>query len=147
MATEVERLDLGHERSSVRAVVALPDGERSSWRSRTSTTRSRTRPSGRTQAATAAPVARGMAADQAAQIVVGDFNAEPGEPTYARMVEAGYRSAFATVHGSEGVTWPSGLQAPAMDTDGDPGCLDYVWVRGAVRVLAARLVFDRPAVG
>ncbi len=43
------------------------------------------------------------------------------------------------------VTWPSGLQAPAMDTDGDPGCLDYVWVRGTVRVASARLVFDRPA--
>ena len=33
-----------------------------------------------------------------------------------------------------------------MDTDGDPGCLDYVWVRGAVTVEDARL-FDRPAVG
>ena len=42
------------------------------------------------------------------------------------------------------VTWPSGLQAPAMDTDGEPGCLDYVWVRGAVRVVEARLAFDRP---
>ena len=31
-----------------------------------------------------------------------------------------------------------------MDTDGDPGCLDYVWLRGAVRVETARLVFDRP---
>jgi endonuclease/exonuclease/phosphatase family metal-dependent hydrolase len=44
------------------------------------------------------------------------------------------------------VTWPSGLQAPAMDTDGDPGCLDYIWVRGSVRVASARLAFDRPAV-
>ena len=44
------------------------------------------------------------------------------------------------------MTWPSGLQAPAMDTDGDPGCLDYVWVRGAVAVETARLVV-RPAGG
>ena len=44
------------------------------------------------------------------------------------------------------VTWPSGLQAPAMDTDGEPGCLDYVWLTGAVRVRSARLCFDRPAV-
>ena len=29
------------------------------------------------------------------------------------------------------MTWPSGLQAPGMDTDGEPGCLDYVWLRGA----------------
>jgi endonuclease/exonuclease/phosphatase family metal-dependent hydrolase len=31
-----------------------------------------------------------------------------------------------------------------MDTDGDPDCLDYIWVRGAVRVTAARTCFDRP---
>ena len=31
-----------------------------------------------------------------------------------------------------------------MDTDGPPECLDYIWVRGAVRVESARLVFDRP---
>ena len=31
-----------------------------------------------------------------------------------------------------------------MDTDGEPGCLDYIWVRGAVRVASARLAFDRP---
>ena len=31
-----------------------------------------------------------------------------------------------------------------MDTDGEPGCLDYIWVRGAVRVTEARLAFDRP---
>jgi hypothetical protein len=34
-----------------------------------------------------------------------------------------------------------------MDTDGDPGCLDYIWLRGAVRATDARLAFDRPAVG
>jgi hypothetical protein len=34
-----------------------------------------------------------------------------------------------------------------MDTDGEPGCLDYLWLRGVVRAEEARLVFDRPAVG
>jgi endonuclease/exonuclease/phosphatase family metal-dependent hydrolase len=34
-----------------------------------------------------------------------------------------------------------------MDTDGDPGCLDYIWVRGGIRVASVRLAFDRPAVG
>jgi hypothetical protein len=34
-----------------------------------------------------------------------------------------------------------------MDTDGDPRCLDYIWVRGAVTVEEARLFADRPAVG
>jgi len=80
-----------------------------------------------------------------ARIVVGDFNAEPVEPTYARMVAAGYRSAYAEANGEDpDVTWPSGLQAPAMDTDGEPGCLDYIWIRGELRVSDARLVFDRP---
>ena len=83
-----------------------------------------------------------------ALVVVGDFNAAPHEPAYARMRGAGFASAYAVANDEEPpVTWPSGLVAPGMDTDGDPGCLDYVWVRGAVRVADARLCFDRPAVG
>jgi endonuclease/exonuclease/phosphatase family metal-dependent hydrolase len=80
-------------------------------------------------------------------IVVGDFNAEPVEATYRLMTGAGFRSAHLLAHGTEpAVTWPSGIQAPAMDTDGEPGCLDYIWVRGAVEVDACGLAFDRPAV-
>ncbi len=80
-------------------------------------------------------------------IVVGDFNADPAEPAYARMAGAGFRSACLEASGSEpAVTWPSGLQGPAIDTDGEPSCLDYIWVRGAASVLAARLVFNRPSV-
>jgi endonuclease/exonuclease/phosphatase family metal-dependent hydrolase len=82
------------------------------------------------------------------QVVVGDFNAEPDEPAYARMLAAGFRSAYAEANGAEpDVTWPSGLIAPAMDTEGPPGCLDYIWVRDDVAVESARLAFDRPAVG
>jgi endonuclease/exonuclease/phosphatase family metal-dependent hydrolase len=82
-----------------------------------------------------------------ALVVVGDFNAEPIEPTYARMVAGGFRSAHLEANGEEpAVTWPSGIVAPGMDTDGDPGCLDYIWVRGAVAVESCRVVFDRPAV-
>ena len=88
------------------------------------------------------------AAGATATIVVGDFNADPAEPAYARMVGAGFRSAYAEANGREpDVTWPSGLQAEAIDDDGEPGCLDYIWFRGAARVEAAGLVFDRPAVG
>jgi len=80
-------------------------------------------------------------------IVVGDFNAEPVEPTYRVMIGAGFRSAHAEANGDEpAVTWPSGIQAPGMDTDGDPGCLDYIWLRGPLRATSCRLVFDRPAV-
>lgn len=81
-----------------------------------------------------------------ALVVVGDFNAHPAEPAYAAMREAGFRSAYAEANGAEPpVTWPSGLRAPAMDTDGGPRCLDYIWVRGRIAVEDARLVFDRPA--
>jgi len=80
-------------------------------------------------------------------IVVGDFNADPDEPTYARMVGAGFQSAHREANGAEpAVTWPSGIQAPGMDTDGSPECLDYIWMRGAVAVDDCRVVFDRPAV-
>ena len=79
-------------------------------------------------------------------MVVGDFNAEPEEPAYARMVEAGFTSAFAAANGAEpDVTWPSGIKAPGMDLDGDPGCLDYIWVRGPIAVESCRIAFDRPA--
>jgi endonuclease/exonuclease/phosphatase family metal-dependent hydrolase len=79
-------------------------------------------------------------------IVVGDFNAEPVEATYRTMVEAGYRSAYAEANGQEpDVTWPSGIQAPGMDIDGDPGCLDYIWMAGPLRATSCRLAFDRPA--
>jgi endonuclease/exonuclease/phosphatase family metal-dependent hydrolase len=82
-----------------------------------------------------------------ATIVTGDFNARPGTPAYARMTDAGFRSAYREANGAEpDVTWPSGLQAPAMDTDGVPGCLDYIWFSGALSVRSARLAFDRPAV-
>jgi endonuclease/exonuclease/phosphatase family metal-dependent hydrolase len=81
-------------------------------------------------------------------VVVGDFNAEPDEPTYARMQASGFRSAHLEANGAEpDVTWPSGLTGPAIDTDGPPGCLDYIWVRGAVSLESCRLAFDRPAVG
>jgi endonuclease/exonuclease/phosphatase family metal-dependent hydrolase len=82
-----------------------------------------------------------------ATILVGDFNANPSEPAYARIGAAGFRSSYLEANGGEPeYTWPSGLQAEAMDTDGQPGCLDYIWVRGRVRVVDCRLAWDRPAV-
>ena len=54
-------------------------------------------------------------------------------PASLRMRAAGFASAYAVANGTDpAVTWPSGLQAPGMDTDGDPGCLDYIWVRGTI---------------
>ena len=139
-----ERLDLGLQRSAHRAVITLSGGATvlvavTHLHHAVPAIAEREQ-----QAATLLDWLAG-ASDAVGVIVMGDFNADPGEPTYTRMVDAGFRSAFAEANGAEPrVTWPSGLQAPAMDTDGEPDCLDYIWVRGAIRVGDARLVFDRP---
>jgi endonuclease/exonuclease/phosphatase family metal-dependent hydrolase len=144
-ARDVARVDLGRDRSAIRAVVDLPGTGSvlivvTHLHHVTGAAMERD-----VQAAALVAWLDGAAATDA-QIVMGDFNADPAEPTHDRMRSAGFRSAFAEANGSEpAVTWPSGLQAPAMDTDGDPRCLDYIWLRGAVRAGEARLVFDRPA--
>lgn len=143
-ATDVERLDLGLARAAHRGVVALPGGARVLV---VVTHLHHVVGAAAERDAQAAAVLDWLGGAPAADatIVMGDFNADPGEPAFARMVAAGFRSAYAAANGSDpAVTWPSGLRAPAMDTDGDPSCLDYIWVRGAVRVADARLAFDRP---
>ena len=146
-ATASDRLDLGAGRAAHRALVELADGSRLVF----AVAHLHHVPA---DAAVRAGQADTLLAwldaspDTGALIVVGDFNAAPGEAAAARMRDAGFRSAYAEANGADpAVTWPSGLQAPAMDTDGDPACLDYVWVRGAVTVEDARLFADRPAVG
>lgn len=81
-----------------------------------------------------------------ATILVGDFNTPPFEPAYAEMVAAGYRSACFEANGAEpAVTWPSGIQAPTMDLEGDPNCLDYIWLSGEARAISARVAANEPA--
>jgi endonuclease/exonuclease/phosphatase family metal-dependent hydrolase len=143
-AQNVERLDLGRKRAAHRAVIALPGGARIL----VAVTHLHHVPADegvRLQQAGALADWLATAPATDARIVVGDFNAEPVEPAYARMIDAGYRSAHREANGREpDVTWPSGLKAPMVDDDGDPGCLDYIWVSGAARVEACRVVFDRP---
>ncbi|HET7727873.1 MAG TPA: endonuclease/exonuclease/phosphatase family protein [Candidatus Limnocylindrales bacterium] len=142
----VDRLELGLNRSAVRARFTLADGTRIVF-AVTHLHHVVGAAAERLDQARQLATWLDGAPDHDALIVVGDFNAAPSEPAYALMVDAGYRSAFATANGAEPpVTWPSGLQAPAMDTDGDPSCLDYIWIRGAVEVRSARLAWDRPAV-
>ena len=141
---DVDRIDLGLQRAAHRAVVELPGGV-SVLVAVTHLHHIPADAASRDEQAAALIdwMASGPSTD--AVVVMGDFNADTAEPTYARMGAAGYRSAFLEANGTEPpVTWPSGLQAPAMDTDGDPRCLDFIWLRGAVRVVDARLVFDRP---
>jgi endonuclease/exonuclease/phosphatase family metal-dependent hydrolase len=146
-AAGVDRLDLGLERSAVRARIVLAGGATvlavvTHLHHVTADEAARDEQAGHLVdwLASAPPTD--------AVVVVGDFNAEPVEPAYARMRAAGFRSAHLEANGREpDVTWPSGLAGPAIDTDGPPGCLDYIWVRGAVAVESCRLAFDRPAVG
>ncbi|MGH2476761.1 MAG: endonuclease/exonuclease/phosphatase family protein [Candidatus Limnocylindrales bacterium] len=142
-----ERLELSFGRSALRAVVQLPNGGGTLLVVVTHLHHDVDAEAERD--AQAAAVLRWIEAGPPSDglVVMGDFNAGPHEPTYARMVAAGFVSAFASATGGEPpVTWPSGLQAPAMDIDGAPDCLDYIWVRGAIRVSSARLAWDRPAV-
>lgn len=144
-ATDASRIDLGLERAAHRVVVPLPGGARvvvaaTHLHHPPGDAAERDRQAAELLAwMDAAPEVDG-------QVVMGDFNAAPTEPAYARMVAAGFRSAHLEANGDEpAVTWPSGIQAPGMDTDGDPACLDYIWVRSTIRVESCRLVFDRPA--
>jgi endonuclease/exonuclease/phosphatase family metal-dependent hydrolase len=141
---DVERLDLGLQRAAHRTVIELPAGA-SLLVAVTHLHHAVPATAERDEQAVALIDWLARAPGTDATIVMGDFNADPAEPAYSRMVAAGFRSAFAEANGAEpAVTWPSGLQAPAMDTDGEPDCLDYIWLRGAVRAVDARLVFDRP---
>jgi endonuclease/exonuclease/phosphatase family metal-dependent hydrolase len=145
-AGDEARLDLGLNRAAHRAVVALPGGA-SVLVVVTHLHHLGPDEALRDEQARQLLEWLAKAPPTSAQIVMGDFNADPKEPTVARMQADGFRSAYAEANGKDpAVTWPSGLQAPAMDTDGSPDCLDYIWVRGAVRVVSARLAFDRPAV-
>ncbi len=147
VATDVERLDLGTARAAHRVRLALPGGATLVF----AVTHLHHPPDAieaRREQVEALLPWLDASPPHDALIVVGDFNADPHEPAYARMCEAGFRSAYAEANGREpAVTWPSGLQAEAMDTDGEPDCLDYIWFRGAVAVDEARLAFDRPAAG
>jgi endonuclease/exonuclease/phosphatase family metal-dependent hydrolase len=143
---EYDRVDLGRNRSAHRISLRLPGGARIIAAVTHLHHPPAAAPERDEQVAGlldwigAAPTADGL-------VVMGDFNADPSEAAYRRMAGAGFRSAHVEANGSEpSVTWPSGLQAPAMDADGEPRCVDYIWLRGAIRAEQCGLAFDRPAV-
>jgi len=145
--SDADRLELGAARSAGRVRVVLPGGARLIF---VAVHLHHLTPDVELRAAQVDALLAWLDASPAhdAMVVGGDFNAYPGEPACDRMRAAGFVSALAAANGEDpAVTWPSGLRAEAMDTDGDPGCLDYLWVRGAATVEEARVVFDRPAVG
>src|SRR5262245_42784931 len=106
------RLDLGHNRSALRARIVAKDGPPLVF----AVTHLHHLPADEgTRESQAEALVRWLDEVPSAQplVVVGDFNAEPDEPTYRVMTDAGFRSAFAVANGREpDVTWPSGIQAP-----------------------------------
>jgi endonuclease/exonuclease/phosphatase family metal-dependent hydrolase len=144
-AEAAERLDLGHNRSALWLPVTWPDGTRFAF---VVTHLHHEVPDEAIRDDQVRQLVDWLAGhpEPGPRVVVGDFNAEPDEPAYARMRDAGFRSAQLEANGTEpSVTWPSGIQAPGMDTDGQPGCLDYVWLGGDIHATSCRVAFDRPA--
>jgi endonuclease/exonuclease/phosphatase family metal-dependent hydrolase len=144
VATDIVRLDLGVNRAAHRAIVALPGGASALV---VVTHLHHVDPDDGVRNEQTAAILSWLASAPPADatILMGDFNADPAEAAPKRLRGAGFRSAYEEANGAEpSVTWPSGLMAEAMDTDGEPGCLDYIWVRDAIRVESARLCFDRP---
>lgn len=142
-----EELRLSRGRSAQRVLVALP-GQFTLWFANTHLHHKPEEPAVRVEQVAA--IVRWMADAPAADLVavVGDFNTPPHEPAYAAMLAAGYRSAHAEANGAEpAVTWPSGILAPTMDTEGDPNCLDYIWLRGEGRVAGSRVAANEHPAG
>jgi endonuclease/exonuclease/phosphatase family metal-dependent hydrolase len=139
-----ERLDLGRNRSALRVPVSLATSAALHF---VVTHLHHLPPDEAVREEQAIQLTAWLRPDRQPLVVVGDFNAEPVEPAYRVMEDAGFRSAFAEANGEEPhATWPSGIQAPGMDSDGEPGCLDYIWVRGPITIDEASLAFDRPSV-
>jgi endonuclease/exonuclease/phosphatase family metal-dependent hydrolase len=139
-----DRLDLGRNRSALRVRVSLPSGADLDF---VVTHLHHLTADEAVREEQASTLTSWLAGNDRPLVVVGDFNAHPGEAAYRVMREAGFRSAHVEANGAEPpVTWPSGIQAPGIDEDGEPACLDYIWVRGAITVESCRVTFDRPAV-
>jgi endonuclease/exonuclease/phosphatase family metal-dependent hydrolase len=141
---EGDRLALSRNRSALGVPVSLPSGATLHF---VVTHLHHEVPDAEIRAEQAAAMIEWLSGIDGPLVVVGDFNADPTEPAYEIMRGAGFRSAFLEANGAEPpVTWPSGIQAPGVDDDGEPGCLDYIWLRGPITVASCRLAFDRPAV-
>lgn len=87
----------------------------------------------------------GRRADADCAVVCGDFNAAPDQPS-TRLMAGTFQAtqfaptAFTPLHEPQGE--PTHPEWPRFDR-----CIDYIWVRGNIKVQASGLCFDRPADG
>ena len=142
-----EETRLSHGRSAQRVLIALAGGQML-WFANTHLHHKPEEPDVRVAQAKAVAEWMAAAPEADAIVIAGDFNTPPHEPAYGVMLAAGYRSAFAEANGREpDVTWPSGIQAETMDTEGDPNCLDYLWLRGRCRAAKAWIAANEHPAG
>lgn len=82
--------------------------------------------------------------DAAASIVCGDFNATLDKPSAALMAsrfrpsQTSHPTAFTALADADGAV--SHPYWPRLDR-----CIDYIWVSGALKVMASQVCFDRPS--
>src|SRR6476620_2934281 len=108
-ATDVDWVDLAHNRAAHRVRVALPGGA-TVVAAVTHLHHLGPDETIRDEQTAALLDWLDQAPEADATILMGDFNADPAEPSPARLRAAGFRSAFEEANGSEpAVTWPSGL--------------------------------------
>ena len=144
--TDVERLDLGLNRSAHRAVVGAPGGSTVAGRRDPPASRGRRRrASATTRPAALLELARrrsGRRRDGRRGRLQRRSRASP-RPRGWRRPASGPPTPRRTAPSRRSPGRPASRRR-RMDTDGDPDCLDYIWVRGAVagRRRPARL---RPA--
>lgn len=64
-------------------------------------------------------------------VVGGDFNADKGSGAYNLFEQFGFLSAYKETHAGKepDFTFPTGLQAPFMDTD-PAGTFDFIFYKG-----------------
>lgn len=80
-------------------------------------------------------------------VLVGDFNAIPTSETAKVLASRGFKSSYKTVHGNDPeITFPTGIQAPHMDTD-PAGCFDYLWYAGSIEPKKAWIFGDKAKEG
>jgi endonuclease/exonuclease/phosphatase family metal-dependent hydrolase len=83
--------------------------------------------------------------DVGLRVACGDFNATLDQPSAALMARhfrptQAAPTAFTPLAGEKGEV--SHAHTPRMDR-----CIDYIWIAGAIEVLASEVCFDRPAPG
>ena len=86
----------------------------------------------------------GPAAGPGPTILLGDFNAEPGEPAYAVLAGAGYADVWPAVGAGPGLTCCHDDLTPAIPYDER---IDLVFVRGGISPVSADVIGDEAAAG